>query len=106
MLTAVASFYAVMTATILAYFVATPRYLADFAPALCLLALGGLLGVESWAQRARWTRVVSPLLAILCLVTFVAGVLMSFDYHGRSTSPRWANVEQFVNSMIGQKKSD
>ncbi len=83
-----------LAALMLCYFSTTMRYQADFAPAFGLLALGGLLGLERWAQSAgrgplRRMRFGRRALsraagAILCLATVVMGVLVSFDYHGRS----------------------
>ncbi len=94
----VAGFCAAMLAVILGYFLATPRYSADFTPALALLAAFGCLGLERWAQRSGWTRVVAPALLATGLITATAGVLLSFDYHGqllRRLQPQWwASMEQ------------
>ena len=98
LLLSVAIFYGVMTAVILGYFVATPRYLADFTPALALLAAVGLLARERWATPSRTRNIALPFAAAACGVTALAGVLLSFDDHQRATRPRWANVEKFFSA--------
>lgn len=71
-----------MSLAILAYFVATERYLADFAPSLALLSLLGWLGLDQWAVRRGWARTVVPAGAVAAVATAVAGILVSLDYHG------------------------
>ena len=95
MLAALGIYFAVMAATILSYFLATPRYLADFTPALALLAAIGLLFAEGWAQRGGARKLALPLLATACFATAISGTLLSFDYHARAQRIRWANVESF-----------
>lgn len=105
MLIAIALFYCAMTAVIMGYFVATPRYLADFTPALGLLAAVGMLLLEQWAQRGGWRKFALPLTAAICLTTAIAGSLVSFDYNNRMTRSRWASVENFFDSLIYRKSS-
>jgi hypothetical protein len=78
-----AAFYLAVSVTILSYFVATERYMADFAPALGLLALIGWLELERRAARAGWTKLVLPLFVLASLSSAVAGIFVSFDYHGQ-----------------------
>lgn len=93
--------YAVpVTAVMLSYFSTCPRYQADFAVPVGLLALCGMLSLERWAQEAPvlWWRVpgvaekdwprwrawlVRGVAVLLCVVTVVMGTLLSFDYHAR-----------------------
>jgi hypothetical protein len=80
---------------VLCYFSTTMRYQTDYAVALAVLALVGLLALERCA--AAWRKGLGALVAgsaaAACLVTVVVGVFVSFDYHGRSmrvTSPlKW-----------------
>lgn len=93
----VAAFYIMMCSVVLTYFVATERYLADFAPALGLLALCAWLGIEAWSRRiGHGASVIAPT-ALLCLASAVAGVFVSFDYHGgmlHTLSPAvWDNMK-------------
>lgn len=87
-----------MLAVMLAYYLATPRYMVDFTPALMLLACLGGLGIERWAQRKRLGGVTTPLIATLALTTIVVGVLLSFDYHHqlfRIVDPQdWARLQR------------
>ena len=46
---AAGAYVVTMGGVITAYFLATPRYAADFGPALTLVALVGLLAVERWS---------------------------------------------------------
>ncbi len=99
----VTGFFLAMCLVILAYFVATERYMADFAPSLGLLSLFGWLGLEQWARRASWNRWVAPALASICVATAAAGILVSFDYHGgmlRALSPgAWEALRQFFGRI-------
>lgn len=85
MLGAVALAAAGLTGIMAVFFSTTPRYAADFAPMVTLLALCGLLGAEAWVQRARWgARIGLAVVTLgLAVVTAGTGVLASFDYHGR-----------------------
>jgi hypothetical protein len=82
MLGSVAAFFLAASVAILSYFVAAERYMADFAPALGLLALFGWLGLEREAARAGWAKAVIPLYVLACLLSAIAGIFVSFDYHG------------------------
>jgi hypothetical protein len=94
-----AAFFLVMGLAIVSYFVATERYMADFAPTLGLIALCGWLGLERSAVSAGWNRIVGPSVAVICLLTVVAGIFVSFDYHGellRTIYPQsWDEMERF-----------
>lgn len=100
MLAAVGLFFVTVVAFYLAFYCATPRYMADFAPALMLLAGFAALGMEQWAQqRRRWKIWAVSLIAVVGLGTITAGLAVNFDYHGRSLSKlqpeTWARLEQF-----------
>jgi hypothetical protein len=73
-----------VTGLILCYFSTCARYQTDFAVGLGLLALVGVLAFERWAQQVRWGWLHVPAVAGTAAVTLVFGLLMSFDYHGRS----------------------
>ena len=89
---------------LLMFCAATERYMADFSPALGLLALGGALAAERWAQHGGWRRVTLPILFTMGAVTVVMGVLVSFDYHGRMLSrdqpERWARWERTAHEPL------
>jgi hypothetical protein len=93
-----------MAGAVLTYFVATPRYLADFTPTLALLAACGWLGLERWSKGQRFSGIVASLSAVSCLVTVIAGVLVSADYHNRSLrslSPHdWQNIEKVFQRLL------
>ena len=80
---------ATQTAVILGYFVAMVRYAADFGPALAVLAVLGLLGVERWVRQRRGAGVVNALMILAVVATVVAGVLVSFDYHHQMLKTLW-----------------
>lgn len=98
MVGAVAGLYLGVGLFLLAFFSTTERYVAEFAPALGLLAVCGWLGVERWAQQARWQAVVLPPVLAATMATVAIGVLVSFDYHGRTMSrdapALWARLER------------
>jgi hypothetical protein len=83
MLGSLAAFFLAGCVAILSYFVAAERYMADFAPALGLLALFGWLGLEQGAARTKWAKLVLPMFVLACLSSAVAGIFVSFDYHGQ-----------------------
>ena len=99
MLAAVGLFFAMVMAFYLTFYCATPRYMADFTPALMLLAGFAALGIERWAQERRWHKLAAPLLALAGLATIAAGLAVNLDYHSRSLSQlqpaTWARLEQF-----------
>jgi hypothetical protein len=85
---------------ILSYFVATERYMADFAPSLVMLALFGWAGLEASAARSAPARIATSVTALAaCLATAAAGILVSFDYHGgmlHTLSPqKWDELRAF-----------
>jgi len=73
-----------VTGLILCFFSTCARYQADFAVGLGLLAFIGLLALERWAQQVRWGWIHVPVVAAASMATLVLGLLLSFDYHGRS----------------------
>jgi hypothetical protein len=93
----IAAYCSALCLVVLLYFVATERYLADFAPTLGLLALCAWLGIEEWSRRFRWGRAVRAVAVLGGLASAVAGVFVSFDYHGRmlhTLSPAvWDNLK-------------
>lgn len=95
---AIIAVYIVMSAAILTYFLATPRYMADFAPSLALLSAIGLLGIERYLNTAVTRHAVLALCAAAGVITVVTGILVSFDYHGRmlrTLSPQsWVALER------------
>jgi hypothetical protein len=85
---------------------ATERYMADFSPALALLALCGALTIERWAQSCRGGMAVPLGMGAVGVVTVLMGVLVSFDYHGRMLSrdqPKlWADFERASHHTLAQ----
>ena len=73
-----------VTGLILCYFSTCARYQADFAVGLGILALVGLLALERGAQQVRWGWLHAPVVAAAAMATLGLGLLLSFDYHGRS----------------------
>ncbi|MDO8543035.1 MAG: hypothetical protein Q7S40_21530 [Opitutaceae bacterium] len=120
---AVAGYALPVMLLLLCYFSTTMRYEADFAPALGLLALCGLLAIErrvrgpteiernSSAPPAR-PRVraavgtVATVATVTCLITVVMGVLVSFDYHGRSLrrdDPKlWHRLDRSSHTVLAE----
>ncbi len=89
---------------VLCYFSTTMRYQTDFSVTLAVLALVGMLSAERWAASARgWF---GGLAAGSCAVTVLVGLLVSFDYHGRSlqiTSPtKWRELTQTTHGALAQ----
>ncbi len=100
--------YAVpVTLLILSYFSTCARYQADFAVAVGLLAVSGMLGLERWTQlrvsapvgepggetpspvprRRRWPDLpawVANAATLACAVTVAMGIMLGFDYHART----------------------
>ena len=91
---------------LLAFFSTTERYAAEFAPALALLAACGWLGIERWAQSRAGRAVSNTVIAVLVGTTAVAGVLLSFDYHGRTFSrdrpEAWARLEWASHAALSR----
>jgi hypothetical protein len=86
------------------YFSATERYLAEFTPALALLAVIGLLALERWRSRVVWRRLVLGLAGLAGAVSVVLGVLLSFDYHSRlmrtTDAPAWARLSRLSRQAL------
>ncbi len=92
-----------MSAVTLSFFLATPRYMADFAPSLALLAALGCLGVERWAAERAGGGAVRALIAIAATATTLAGAHISLDYHNRLIRvvwpEGWRTLERFFTGM-------
>ena len=106
MLGAIAGLYLGVGFFLLTFFSATERYMAEFAPALALLALLGWLGLERWSQRLRWGVIVRALVVVAALATIPMGVLVSFNYHGntfsRDNAPLWSRLERLSHEALGR----
>jgi hypothetical protein len=100
MVLVVAGTYIGCSLAILGYFIATPRYLADFAPALGWLACIGFLGLEHRARSVSWRGLFSVGAISLALATGVAGVLVSFDYQGRLLSRTWPQAWEKMEAFF------
>ncbi len=91
-------FAGAMAVAMLSYFLATPRYMVDFAPSLVLVALLGMLQIERRLQRGRGLNVFYAAVSLSALVTAGMGILLSFDYHNRIfkvTAPaQWEKLER------------
>lgn len=98
-ISAAAFLFLAMSGVTLAYFLATPRYMADFTPALALVALIGALGAEQLATTTPWKLIVRTSFLISGVLTVCLGALMSLDYHGRlleKLSPaQWQALQSF-----------
>jgi hypothetical protein len=94
----VALFGAAMTLTVFGYFLATPRYMADFMPSLMFVAAVGMLGAERWGAVRRLRSLITVALGVTTIVTVGLGALLSFDYHGqiaKTTAPAvWERLER------------
>lgn len=123
---AIAGYTVPVAGLLLCYFSTTMRYQADFAAALALLALIGMLALERWihaparapaaASVARATTPASAgfgrrfgigaLAGALCLATAGMGVLVSFDYHGRALrrdDPKlWLQFDQATHHALAE----
>jgi hypothetical protein len=106
MLGAIAGLYLGVGLFLLTFFSTTERYLAEFAPALALLAVIGWLGLERWAQRTRWRFLITPLTAIAAVATVPMGVLVSFNYHGNTFSRdrplAWLQLERASHDALAR----
>jgi len=83
-------FSGTMTLTVLGYFLATPRYMADFMPSLAFLSVIGLCGITQLDSSGLTSRIVSVLLILAVTFSVGSGLLLSFDYHrqiARTTAP-------------------
>ena len=99
LVTSLGIYFLIMGTLISALLVATSRYMIDFTPALALLAAIGWLNVERWASGLRAGFAIKFALILLCLVTVVAGIAISFNYHDdwwKNAIPlEWAKTERF-----------
>lgn len=111
----VAGYVVPVMTLMLCWFSTCTRYQTDFAVALALLSLIGMLGLERWARLAaphptgaiRATRgTLFALVALLCLGTVVVGVLASFDYHGRwarvAAPLKWSEIYETANRAMAE----
>ncbi|MES2694155.1 MAG: hypothetical protein V4773_11830 [Verrucomicrobiota bacterium] len=93
-----ACFAAAMGVTVLSYFLATPRYMADFMPALTFLAMIGLCDVAQPGTSRLVARLTGGALVLVALFSVGAGVLLSFDYHrqiAKVTAPgAWKRLDE------------
>ncbi len=100
----VAGLYVGVGGFLLAFFSTTERYVAEFAPALGLLAVCGWLAIERWARAARVGLFVRPVMFAGAIASFVLGVLVSFDYHGRMLSrgnpELWSRLERAGHATL------
>ncbi len=109
MLGAIVGLYLGVGTFLLAFFSTTERGLAEFAPALALLAVCGWLGLERWAQGRRWGGSVLPFTALAAMATVPMGYLVSLNYHGNALSrdnpALWGRMERACHdtlSRVGQ----
>lgn len=107
---------------LLSYFSTCARYQADFAVAVGLLALAGMLALERWAQLrsarsaaatgpgSRWRLAPGALVRtsafLATAVTIVIGTLMSFDYHARSLRQgeplAWQAMDRATHAVLAR----
>jgi hypothetical protein len=93
---------------VLCYFSTTMRYQTDYAVALAVIALVGLLAAERavglvWPGGRGWV----PALALAtCLVTVGVGTLATFDYHGRSmrilATEKWQRYAETCHDALSE----
>lgn len=106
MLFAITGLYLGVGTFMLAFFSTTERYLAEFSPALALLAACGWLGVERWVQRTRWTAWVMPLTALAAFAAVPMGVLVRLNYHGNALSRDnpivWEKMERTCHDLFSR----
>ena len=90
------------------YFSTTMRYQTDYAVALAVLALLGLLAAErALARLGRLTAGATvTAFAGAVAVTVVVGTLVTFDYHGRSTrglaTERWRELADGTHDLLAE----
>lgn len=91
---------------LLAFFSTTERYATEFAPALGLLAACGWLTIERWGQQRRLGAAVPAMGVVNVAATVLAGVLLSFDYHGRSFAREdpatWGRLERASHAVLSR----
>lgn len=74
-------FAVAMGLTMLGYFLATPRYMADFMPSFTFLAVVGLCGATQLASSRLTARLIAVALLLVATFSVCTGILLSFDYH-------------------------
>jgi hypothetical protein len=93
-----------MSAVTLSFFLATPRYMADFTPMLALLALIGALSLERMAATTRWNFFTGFCIAASGIMSVIVGALISFDYHERLLAKlapdQWRILEAIFQSLL------
>lgn len=112
---AIAGYALPVAGLLLCYFSTTMRYQADFAAALALLALIGMLALERWIRQPARAPATAPfgrrfgigaLAGGLCLATVGMGALVSFDYHGRALrrdDPKlWLRFDQATHAVLAE----
>jgi len=88
------------------FFAVCARYCVDFAPSVALLACIGLLIAESASRASRWRvhRIVVPIATVAVFVSVAMGILLGFDYHGRSlqrTNPLvWGRLAEQSTTLL------
>lgn len=97
----IGGFFVGMAGVTLAYFLATPRYMADFTPALALLAAIGALAVERRVAAAGFRPVVLGGIAVVGGLSIAMGALLSFDYHHRMLRGLWPVGWQRLEHFFG-----
>ena len=106
MVGAVVGLYLGVGCFLLSFFSTTERYMAEFGPALALLALGGWLGLERWAQGVRWRVGLWAVTVLAAVATVPLGVLVSLNYHGNTLSRDnpvlWSKLERASYEAISQ----
>ena len=95
-------------ALVMCYFSTTMRYQTDYAVVLAVLALIGMLAAERWAgmRMRRFGGVVAGLALVTCVVTFIVGVFVTLDYHGRSTrlysTAKWTELARTSHAALSE----
>jgi len=100
----IALFFVSISVSTLAYFLITPRYMADFTPFLALLAVIGSLSVERLLANQVISILINSIMALAAVFTVALAILISFDYHNRMLLRTWPtayhSLESFFNSSV------
>jgi hypothetical protein len=101
----VACLFVPLAVFLLAFFSATERYMADFCPALAMLAAFGWLEIESRLAGRLRLAVISAFVGLATLSCFV-GLLVSVDYHGRllrlQSPSAWAVLQSATEPVVAK----
>ncbi|MDX2187411.1 MAG: hypothetical protein SFV32_10800 [Opitutaceae bacterium] len=83
-LVALAGFFAAVAITLLGFWAATQRYMADFTPSLILLSLLGVLICEHFSEKlgSRWAKFSRGMLGAMAAAAAAFGMCVSFQLHG------------------------